>query len=91
MLVVTIAPRAAIRVAWTRSLTIGAVGFSLAMLASLVFCLVLHFPVEGADLYLNVVSEHQTLFLHSAIGLTLEEFVGFLLGAHVAIRSRHPA
>ena len=91
VLVVTVAPWAAIRVAWTRDLTIGAVGFSVAMLASLVFGLVLHFPVEGADLYLNVAPEHRTLFRHSAMGLTLEELAGVLLGAHVAIRSRHPA
>ena len=90
VLVVTIAPRAAIRVAWTRSLAIGAVGFSVAMLASLVFGLVLNFPVEGADLCLNVVPQHRTLFLHPAMGLTLEDVVGSLLGTHVAIRSRHP-
>lgn len=91
VLVVTIAPWAAIGIAWTKHLTIGAVVFSVAMLASLVFGLVLHFAVESPDLYLNVVPEHRTLFLHSAMGLTLMEFVGFVLGAHVAIRSRHLA
>ena len=91
VLVVTIAPWAAIGVAWTRNLTIGAIVFSVAMLACLVFGLVLHFAVESADLYLNVVPEHRTLFLHSAMGLALLEFVGFVLGAHVAIRSRRPA
>ena len=90
VLVVTMAPWAAIGVAWTRNLTIGTIVFSVAMLACLVFGLVLHFAVESADLYLNVVPEHRTLFLHSAMGLALLEFVGFVLGAHVAIRSRHP-
>ena len=91
VLVVTIAPWAAIGIAWTRNLTIGAAAFSVAMLASLVFGLVLHFEVESPDLYLNVVPEHRTLFLHSAMGLGLLEFIGFVLGAHVVIRSRHPA
>ena len=91
VLVVTIAPWAAIGAASTRNLTIGAVVFSVAMLASLVFGLVLHFAVENPDLYLNVVTKHRTLFLHSAVGLALPEFVGFVLGAHVAIRSRYPA
>ena len=90
VLVVTIAPWAAIGVAWTRILTIGAVVFSVAMLASLVFGLVLHFAGGSPDLYWNVVPVHRTLFLHSAMGLALLEFVGFVLGAHVAIRSRHP-
>ena len=91
VLVVTIAPWAAIGVAWTRNLTLGAVVFSVAMLASLVFGLVLHFAGESPDLYLNVVPEHRALFLHSAMGLALLEFVGLVRGAHVAIRSRHPA
>ena len=91
VLVVTIAPWAAIWVAWTTNLTIGAIVFSVAMLASLVFGLVLHFAGESPDLYLNVVPEHRTLFLHSAMGLALLEFVGFVLGAHVAIRSRYRA
>ena len=91
VLVVAIAPWATIWVAWKRNLTIGAVVFSAAMLASLVFGLVLHFASESPDLYSNVVPEHRTMFLHSAMGLALVEFVGFVLGAHVAIRSRHPA
>ena len=90
VLVVTIAPWAAIWLAWKRNLTIGAVLYSVSMLASLVFGLTLHFAVEGPDLYSNVAPEHGTVFLHSALGLALAEFVGFVLGAHVAIRSRHP-
>ena len=68
-----------------------AVLFSASMLASLVFGLVLHFALESPDLYSNVALEHGALFLHSAMGLALVEFVGFVLGAHVAIRSRRPA
>ena len=90
VLVVTIAPWAAIWLAWKRNLTIGAVIFSVSMVASLVFGLVLHFAVESPDLYSNVAPVHRTLFLHSAMALALVEFVGFVLGAHVAIRSRHP-
>ncbi len=91
VLVVTIAPWATIWVAWKRNLTIGALVFSVSMLASLVFGLVLHFAVESPDLHATVVPEHRTPFLHSAMGLALLEFVGFVLGAHVAIRSRHAA
>ena len=91
VLVVTIAPWVAIGIAWTRNLTLGAVVFSVAMLASLVFGLVLHFAVDSPDLYLNVVPKHRALFLHSALGLGLLEFVGFVLGAHVVMRSRQPA
>ena len=90
VLVVTTAPWAAIWLAWKKNLTKGAVLFSVSMLASLVFGLVLHFAVESPDLYSNVVPEHGALFLHSAMGLALTEFVGFVLGAHAAIRSRHP-
>jgi len=61
------------------------------LLASLVFGLVLHFAVENPGLYSKVVPEHGTRFLHSAMGLARLEFVGFVLAAHVAIRSRHPA
>ena len=90
VLVVTIAPWAAIWLAWKRNLTIGAVVFSVSMAASLVFGLVLHFAVESPDLYSNVAAAYGTVFPHSAIALALVEFVGFVLGAHVAIRSRHP-
>ena len=90
VLVVTIAPWAAIWLAWKRNLTIGAIVFSVSMAVSLVFGLVLHFAVESPDLYSNVAPVHRSLFLHSAMALALVEFVGFVLGAHVAIRSRHP-
>ena len=86
VLVVTIAPWAALWVAWTRNLTIGAVVFSVAMLASLVFGLVSHFAVESPDLYWNVVPEHRTVFLHSAVGLALLEFVGIVLDTNVLCR-----
>ena len=87
---VTTAPWAAIWLAWRRYLTIGAVIFSVSMAASLVFGLVLHFAVESPDLYSNVAPVHRTLFLHSAMALALMGFVGFVLRAHGAIRSRHP-
>ena len=90
VLVVTIAPWAAIWLAWSRNLTIGAVLLSVSMLASLVFGLTLHFTLDGPDLLSNVVPEHRALFLHSALGLALVEFLGFVLGVHAAIRSRHP-
>ena len=86
VIVVTLAPWAAIWLAWRRNLMVGAVLFSVSMLASLVFGLVLHFALESPDLYSNVGPEHGTVFLHSAMGLALLEFVGFVLGAHVAIR-----
>ena len=89
VLVVTIAPWAATLLAWKRNRTIGAVVFSVSMVASLVFGLLLHFAVESPDLYSNVAPTYETVFLHSAMALALVEFVGFVLGAHVAIRSRH--
>ena len=61
------------------------------MAASLLFGFVLHFAAESPDHYSNVVPEHGTRFLHSAMGLARLEFVGFVLAAHVAIRIRHPA
>ena len=92
VLVVTIAPWAAIGVAWTRNLTISAVVFSGAMLASPVFGLVFHFAVESPDLYLNVVPEHRTLFLHSAVGLPRPPLrTGFHAGGEgpTALTCRH--
>lgn len=91
VLVITIAPWAAIWLAWRRNRTIGAAVFSVSMAASFVFGLALHFAVESPDLYSNVVSEHRTLFLHSALGLALVEFIGFVIGAHFAIRGRYTA
>ena len=90
VLVVTIAPWGGILLAWRRDLTIGAILFSVSMLASLVFGLALHFALEGPDLFSNVAPEYGSLFLHSALGLALVEFVGFVFGAHAAIRSRPP-
>lgn len=91
VLVVTIAPWAAIWLAWRRNLMIGAALFSVSMLASLVFGLTLHFVVESSDLYSNVVPAHSTLFFYSALGLALVEFIGFVIGTRIAIRRRHTA
>ncbi len=89
VLVVMIAPWVAIWLAWRRNLMIGSVLFSVSMAASLVFGLAVHFAVESPDLYSNVIPVHRTLFVYSALGLALVEFIGFVLGAHIAIRSRH--
>ena len=91
VLVVTIAPWVAVWLAWRRILLVGAVLFSVSMAASLVFGLAVHFAVESPDLYSNVVPVHRTLFVLSALGLALVEFIGFILGTHVAMRSRHAA
>ncbi len=91
VLVVTIAPWAAILFAWRRNLTVGAALFSASMLASLVVGLALHFAVESPDLHSNVVPEYRTLFLHSALGLALMEFIGFVIGAYAAVRRRYAA
>ena len=88
LLVVTIAPWAAIYLAWKKKLKIGAALLSVSMAASLVFGLTLHFAIESPDLYLNVVPEHRTVFLHSALGLALVEFVGLIFGAHLCFRGR---
>lgn len=88
LLVVTVAPWAAIYLAWKKDLKIGAVLFSVSMAASLVFGLMLHFAIESPDLYSNVVPEHRPVFLHSALGLALVEFAGLAFGSYLCFRSR---
>ena len=88
LIVVTIAPWVAIYLVWKQKFKIGAVLFAVAMGASLVFGLMLHFLVESPDLYMNVVPEHRTSFLYSALGLAFIEFVGFAYGARLALRGR---
>ena len=90
LIVITIAPWAAVYLAWIRSLRIGAILFSAAMAASFFFGLVFHFAFESPDLYSNVVPEHKNLFLHSALGLALVEFAGFVYGAHLVLKWRQP-
>ena len=91
LLVVTIAPWAAIYLAWTRTVKLGAALFSFAMAASLAFGLVLHFAIDGPDLHSNVALEHRAVFLYSALGLAAVEFIGFVLGVRLWLRARNSA
>ena len=88
-LVVTIAPWAAIYLAWTRTVKLGAAVFSFAMAASLAFGLTLHFAIDGPDLHSNVAPEHGIVFLYSALGLAVVEFAGFVLGIRLWFRGRN--
>ena len=89
LLVVTIAPWAAIYLAWRRTVTLGAALFSFSMAASLAFGLTLHFAIDGPDLHSNVAPEHGAVFLYSAMGLAAAEFTGFVLGVQIWFRGRN--
>ena len=89
LLVVTIAPWAAIYLAWRRTVKLGAALFSFSMAASLAFGLILHFAIDGADLHSNVAPEHGTVFLYSALGLAVVEFTGFVLGVQFWFRGQN--
>ena len=69
---------------------IGAALFSLSMAASLAFGLILHLEIDSPDLHSNVAPEHGAVFLHSALGLAMVEFIGFVRGVHVWFRGRNP-
>ena len=89
LLVVTIAPWAAIYLAWRKTVKLGAALFSFSMAASLAFGLILHFAIDGPDLHSNVAPEHGTVFLYSAMGLAVVEFAGLVLGTQLWIRARN--
>lgn len=91
LLVVTIAPWAAIYLAWRRTVTLGAALFSSSMAASLAFGLILHFAIESPDLHSNVAPEHGTVFLYSALGLAAVELAGFVVGLRFWLRGRSSA
>lgn len=91
LLVVTIAPWAAIYLAWTRTVKLGVAVFSFSMAASLAFGLILHFAIDGPDLHSNVTPEHGAVFLYSALGLATVEFTGFVLGVRFWLRRRNSA
>ena len=89
LLVVTIAPWAAIYLAWRRTVKLGAALFSFSMAASLAFGLILHFAIDGPDLHSNVAPEHGTGFLYSALGLAAVEITGFVLGVQIWVGGRN--
>ena len=45
---------------------------------------------SSPDLHSNVAPEHGAVFLHSALGLAMVEFIGFVRGVHVWFRGRNP-
>lgn len=88
LVVVTAMPWAAIAVGWRWGTGKGAVLFALSMALSFLFGYVFHFVVDGPDLHANVAVEHRAVFFHSAAGLALLEFSGFVLGLFVMLRPR---
>ena len=90
VIVVTIMPWVAVVVGWKYSIAKGALLFVLSMCAAFLFGYVLHFVVDGPDMYANVGGPHGHLFFHSAVGLALVEFSGVAVGLHVLMRARSP-
>ena len=86
LVVVTVAPLAAVYACWKMDMRAGAALFSLSMAAAFVFGYVLHFVMDSPDLHANVTGRHASLFFHSALGLAVTEFVGFFFGAYLAAR-----
>ena len=88
LLVVTVMPWAAIAAGWKWGMGKGAGLFALSMASSFLFGYIFHFVVDSPDLHTNVASDHRSMFFHSAVGLALLEFSGFVLGLFVLIRNR---
>ena len=88
LVVVTVAPLAAVYAFWKMDMRAGAALFSLSMAAAFLFGYVLHFVIDSPDLHSNVAGQHRSLFLHSAQGLALTEFLGFFFGAYLAMSAR---
>ena len=85
---VTVAPLAAVYAFWKMDRRTGAALFSLSMAAAFLFGYLLHFVIDSPDLHSNVTGQHRSLFLHSAQGLALTEFLGFFFGAYLAMSAR---
>ena len=81
-------PWAAIVVGWKWGMGKGASLYALSMALSFLFGYIFHFVVDGPDLHANIALEYRSMFLHSAAGLALTEFSGFVLGLFVMLRSR---
>ncbi len=88
VLVITIAPWAAIYIIWKGNIRKGAGIFALSMVAAFLFGYLLHFVIDSPDLHSNVIGEHKSVFFHSALNLALIEFVGFVFGAYVLLAGR---
>ena len=84
--VVTVAPFAAVYAYWKLDRRRGAGLFAVSMGAAFLFGYLLHFVIDSPDLHANVAGEYSAVFLHSALGLALLEFVGFFLGAYLVAR-----
>ena len=86
LFIVTVLPWIAIFVSWRFDVGKGAALFALAMVASFLFGYSLHFVIDGPDLHSRVVEQYRSVFFHSAAGLALLEFSGFVLGLYVLAR-----
>ena len=86
LIVGTVMPWMAIFVCWKFSTRKGATLFALSMVASFLFGYILHFVVDSPDLHTHVIEQHRSIFFHSAAGLALVEFSGFVLGLYVLVR-----
>ena len=89
LLVVTIAPWAAVYVVWKRNLRTGAALFSLSMAASFLFGYLLHFVIDSPDHHAKVMEIRSGVFFHSAVGLALVEFAGLVFGSYIFLRDRN--
>ena len=81
VVVATVAPWAAVYVAWRWNRRVGCGLFSVSMGAAFLFGFLLHFVIDGPDLHTNVPAAHRSVFLHSAWALALVEVIGFVVGA----------
>ncbi len=86
VVIVTVAPLAAVYAYWKLDARRGAGLFAVSMGAAFLFGYLLHFVIDSPDLHANVAGEHSSAFLHSALALALLEFVGFFFGAYLAVR-----
>lgn len=91
VLVVTILPWLAIAVAWKMDLVRGATLFALSMAASFLFGYVGHFVLDSPDLHSNVVGQYGNMFFHTALGLALLEFNGFVFGLLLLVHGARPS
>ena len=83
LLVITIAPLAAVYITWRGNIRKGAGIFALSMLSAFLFGYTLHFVLNSPDLHSNVIGEFNNFFFHSALNLAIIESVGFVFGAYV--------
>jgi hypothetical protein len=89
-LVILAGPLAGLLVGWRRPAA-GALVVALAMAGSLVFGVINHFVVDGADHVARVDASYRTLFGSTAALLAMVEAAGAAVGVRDALRGRRPS